>query len=143
MELEVHPRQAQKTGLVPWLASQVSFERVQKIREGDQAKDVLSSTVTGGTIQPMNSLRGPRPLAPGADLTLPEFTGTVSGVAMDTAGLTLHLEGTVRGIPDALGGMPARWEAWWTGERWRTIGLAMLWLGVLVWLILPRGRRAP
>jgi hypothetical protein len=143
MELEVRPRQPQKTGLGPMLASHVSFERVQKIREGDQAKDVLSSTVTGGTIQATNSLHGPRPLPPGADLALPEFAGTISGIAMDTAGLSLRLEGTVHGIPDALGGMPARWEAWWAGARWQTVGLTIVWLGLLVGLILPRGRRTP
>ena len=141
MDLEVHPRQAQKTGLAPILASRVSFERVQKIREGDQAKDLLTSTVTGGTFLLLNGLRDPKPLAPGSDLSLTEFTGMLSGVAMDSAGLTLHLEGTVHGIPDALGGMPVQWENWWTAARFRTIVLALLWLGALIWIVLPRGRR--
>jgi len=142
MELELHPRQAQKTGLASLAVSHVSFARVDKIREGDQSKDVVTSTLLGGTIR-VNGHSDPKPVASGSDLVLTDFTGTLSKVAIDTAGLTLSLEGTVHGIPEGLGGMPARWESWWTGKRWQTISLTLLWLGLMVWVVVPRRKRVP
>ncbi len=65
MDLELHPRQAEKTGLAPMLASRFR-DRVEKIREGDQAKG-LNPTVTGGTIRVMNSLRDRSRSYPGAN----------------------------------------------------------------------------
>jgi len=141
MDLELHPRDPRKTGFSTVLASRISFERVEKIREGDQAKDVLSSTVTGGTFRLANSHSDPKPLARGGDLALSGFSGTISGITLDTAGLALQLNGTVHGLGDALGGMPAQWETWWTEKRWTTLALALLWLAAMAWVVFPRGRR--
>ena len=115
---------------------------MDKIREGDQSKDVVTSTLLGGTIR-VNGHSDPKSVASGNELVLTDFTGTLSKVAMDSAGLTLSLEGTVHGIPEGLGGMPARWESWWTGKRWQTISLTLLWLGLMVWVVLPRRKRVP
>lgn len=141
MDLELRPRQAGKPGFAPLTVSHVAFSRVEKIREGDQASDVLTSTLRGGTIRVMNGRRDPKPIVPDSGLVLTDFTGTLSKIAMDTAGLTLALEGTVRGIPEALGGMPARWENWWAVKRLQTIALSLLWLGLVVWVVLPRRKR--
>ena len=141
LDLELHPSQAPKTGLARMVVSRVSFERVEKIREGDQAKDLVASTVKGGTIQVMNGRRAPQQLSPGGDLTLLGFSGMLEGVAMDTAGLALQFQGTVRGLPASLGGMPAQWEKWWTGQRLRTIALGLLWAGAMLWVVWPRRRR--
>jgi hypothetical protein len=140
MDLELRPRQAGQTGLGPLTVSHVSFTKVDKIREGDQARDVLSSTLRGGTIQVKDG-RASQSIASGSDVVLTDFAGTISKVALDTAGLSLALEGSVRGIPASLGGMPTRWRGWWSGKRMQTIVLALVWLGLLVWVVLPRKKR--
>lgn len=141
MDLELRPRRPGQAGLGPLTVSHVSFTKVDKIREGDQARDVLSSTLRGGTIQVTSDHRSAQPVDSGSDVALRDFEGTIAKVAMDSAGLSLSLEGTVQGIPAALGGMPARWRGWWVGKRPQTVALALVWLGLVVGVVLPRKKR--
>jgi hypothetical protein len=142
IDVELRPSRPGQAGLGPLAVSHVSFTKVDKIREGDQARDVLSSTLKGGTIQVTSNHGAAQPIDSGMSVVLQDFDGTIGRVAMDSAGLALSLEGTVQGIPASLGGMPARWRGWWVDKKVQTIALTLVWLSVLVWAVLPRRKRA-
>jgi hypothetical protein len=64
----------------------LSFERMEKIREQEQAVDRRVSTVTGGQLN-LSELSGTaHSLSPGEDLSFGEFSGSITSLMVDSTG---------------------------------------------------------